>query len=303
VTRVLVTGASGFVGRRALLALRRRGFEVHAVARRPPGERADDVAWHAADLLEDGARRALLERVGATHLLHLAWYAEPGAFWAARENAPWVAASVRLVEEFADAGGERAVLAGSCAEYDWAAAQPLREDAPLRPATFYGVCKDATRRVVEGLAERLELSLAWGRIFFLYGPEEDERRLVASVARALVAGERAAISEGSQRRDFLHVDDVAGAFAAMVDGAVDGPVNVASGEGVTVRRIAELLAQAAGRPDLLDVGVVPSRPGDPQEIVGDAGRLRDEVGWRPGFGLEEGLAHTVAWWLDRAPTP
>jgi nucleoside-diphosphate-sugar epimerase len=298
VTRVLVTGASGFVGRRALVALRRRGLEVHAVARRPPGERADDVAWHTADLLDDGARRTLLEHVRATHLLHLAWYAEPGAFWAARENAPWVAASVRLVEEFADAGGERVVLAGTCAEYDWAAAQPLREDAPLRPATFYGVCKDATRRVTGGLAERLGLSLAWGRIFFLYGPEEDERRLVASVARALVAGERAAISEGSQRRDFLHVDDVAGAFAALVDGAVTGPVNVASGEGAEVRRIAELLAQAAGRPDLLDVGAVPSRPDDPPEIVGDAGRLRDDVGFIPAIDLRDGLERTVNWWRE-----
>jgi nucleoside-diphosphate-sugar epimerase len=298
VTRILVTGASGFVGRRALLALRRRGFEVHAVARRPPGERADDVAWHTADLLDDGARRTLLEHVRATHLLHLAWYAEPGAFWAARENAPWVAASVRLVEEFADAGGERAVLAGTCAEYDWAGAQPLREDAPLRPATFYGVCKDATRRVTEGLAQRLGLSLAWGRIFFLYGPEEDERRLVASVARALTAGERAAISEGSQRRDFMHVDDVAGAFAALVDSAVGGPVNVASGEGVAVRRIAELLAQAAGRPDLLDVGAAASRPGDPPEIVGDAGRLRDDVGFIPAIDLRDGLERTVNWWRE-----
>jgi nucleoside-diphosphate-sugar epimerase len=101
----------------------------------------------------------------------------------------------------------------------------------------------------------------------------------------------------------LHVDDVAGAFAALVDGAVTGPVNVASGEGVAVRRIAELLAQAAGRPDLLDVGAVPSRPDDPPQIVGDAGRLREEVGWRPGFSLEEGLTQTVAWWRDRERTP
>ena len=295
-TRVLVTGASGLVGRRALVALRRRGLEVHAVARQPSRECAENVAWHAADLLEDSPRRALLERVRATHLLHLAWYAKPGAFWTARENAPWVAASIRLVEEFADAGGKRAVLAGTCAEYDWAATQPLHEDAPLRPTTFYGVCKDATRRVAERLAERLGLSLAWGRIFFLYGPGEHERRLVASVARALAAGERAAISDGSQRRDFLHVDDVAGAFAAMLDGAVTGPVNVASGEGVAVRRIAELLAQAAGRPDLLEVGAVASRADDPPEIVGHAGRLCNEVGFTPAIDLRDGLERTVAWW-------
>ncbi len=122
------------------------------------------------------------------------------------------------------------------------------------------------------------------------------------MARALTAGERAAISEGSQRRDFMHVDDVAGAFAALVDSAVAGPVNVASGEGVAVRHIAELLARAAGRPDLLDVGAIASRPGDPLEIVGDATRLHTEVHWEPAFNLEEGLAHAVAWWRDRART-
>ena len=296
--RVLVTGASGFIGARALRALAARGFEVHAVARGgapgdapgevhavapggAPGDAPAGVAWHAADLLDGAARRELVEAVGASHLLHLAWYAEPGAFWTSRRNAPWVAATVGLVDEFAAAGGRRAVLAGSCAEYDWSAPQPLAEDAALRPATYYGVCKDATRRVVAGLAEQAGLELAWGRIFFVYGPREDERRLVASVARALVAGERAPTSAGTQRRDFMHVDDVAGAFAALLDSAVAGAVNIASGEPVEVREIVAGLGRAAGRGDLLDVGALPARPGEPAEIVADVTRLRDEVSFVP----------------------
>jgi nucleoside-diphosphate-sugar epimerase len=299
---VLVTGASGFVGRRALAPLLARGFEVHAVGRaaRAPAGTPDAVVWHGADLLDAAARRRLVAEVGASHLLHLAWYAEPGAFWAARENAPWVAATVGLVDEFAAAGGERAVLAGTCAEYDWIAPQPLREDAPLAPATFYGVCKDATRRVCAGLAERAGLSLAWGRIFFLYGPREDPRRLVASVARALAAGERAPTSAGTQLRDFLHVDDVAGAFATLVDAGIEGAVNVASGEAVSVRSIVERLAMAVGRPELLDIGALAQRPGDPDEIAADVARLRDEAGFRPALTLDEGLARTALWWRDCA---
>lgn len=296
--RVLVTGASGFIGRRTLEPLQDAGFEVHAVTRgagAPAGTPAD-VTWHAADLLDPAARRALIETVGASHLLHLAWYAQPGAFWAARENAAWVAATIGLLDEFAVAGGERATLAGTCAEYDWSAPQPLSEDAPLAPATFYGACKDATRRVVDGLAGLAGLSFAWGRIFFLYGPHEDERRLVASVARALVAGERAPTSTGLQRRDFLHVDDVAGTFAAILGSDAEGPINVGSGEAVTVHSIARRLADAAGRPELLDVGTLPDRPGEPAEIVADIARVRDEVGFTPRFGLDEGLAATVDWW-------
>jgi len=300
--RVLVTGASGFVGRRAIDALAARGYEVHAVARGgAPDGAPDAVRWHAADLLDARSRGELVGSLHASHLLHLAWYAEPGAFWAARENAAWVAASVGLLDEFAAAGGTRATIAGTCAEYDWTAPGPLAEDAPLVPATFYGICKDATRRVAEGLAERAGLSLAWGRIFFLYGPREDPRRLVASVARALVAGERAPTSAGRQRRDFLHVDDAAGAFAALLDSDVAGAVNVASGEAVAVRRVVETLAQAAGRPELLDVGALAERPGDPPQIAADIARLRDEVGFEARVTLADGLASTVDWWGARAP--
>jgi nucleoside-diphosphate-sugar epimerase len=303
--RVLVTGASGLVGSRALAPLRSRGFDVHAVARRPPAVGpSDGVSWHRADLLDAAQRRAVVADVGASHLLHLAWYAEPGAFWTATENAAWTSATIALAEEFAAAGGRRAVMAGTCAEYDWtatsgAARHALREDAPRAPATLYGVCKDATRRVVASLAEPLGLATAWGRIFFLYGPGEDERRLVASVARGLVAGERVATSAGTQVRDFLHVDDVAGAFAALVDSDVTGPVNVASGDGVTVRDVVETLARLTGRADLLDAGALPMRPGDPESLVADVGRLRDEVGWTPRVGLEDGLRETVDWWRGR----
>lgn len=302
-SRVLVTGGSGFVGRPVLAALAALGYEVHAVARRPPpGGAGEGVRWHVADLLDSGARAAVTAGIEATHLVHLAWYAEPGRYWTAVENAHWVAATLGLLEAFAAGGGRRAVLAGSCAEYDWTHGRLAEASTPLAPATLYGVSKDATRRVAEGLAERLGLSLAWARIFFLYGPREHPQRLVASVARALVRGERAATTEGSQVRDFLHVDDVAGAFAAVAASDVTGAVNVGSGEGVAVRDLVRALARAAGAEDRLAVGAKPSRAGEPPELVADARRLRDEVGFRPAYTLEAGLAQTVAWWR-RAEAP
>lgn len=299
-SRILVTGATGFIGRRALEPLGAAGFEVHAVARRPPPDPAAAVRWHAADLLHAEQRRAVVERARPSHLLHVAWYAEPGAFWTAPENASWVVATVGLMEDFVAAGGTRAVFAGTCAEYEWGGAPgPLREDAPLEAGTFYGACKDATRRVVSGLGEHREIAVAWGRVFHVYGPGEDERRLVAGVARALALGERAATSAGDQVRDFLHVDDLAAAFAALVASDVTGAVNVASGEGVTVRRVVELIAAAAGRPELLDAGALPARPGEPAELVADVTRLREEVGFEPSISLADGLAETVAWWRER----
>jgi len=284
--RVLVTGAGGFIGRHVLEPLRARGFEVVA-----PRRAEIDL------LAPDGPRRAI-ERARPTHLLHLAWYAGHGRFWTSEENVRWVEASLALLRAFAAAGGRRAVVAGTCAEYDWTAGEELLHEArsPLRPATLYGAAKHALHTVAAAWGEQNGVALAWGRIFFLHGPGEAPGRLVASVARALAAGEPAQTASGTQVLDVLHVSDVAAAFAALVDADVTGPVNVASGEGRSVRTIVEALGAAAGRPDLLRIGARPDRPGDPPRLLGDATRLREEVGWQPALGFEEGLAATLRWW-------
>jgi nucleoside-diphosphate-sugar epimerase len=285
VKRVLVTGATGFVGRHAPPLLAERGYEVHA------------VGSTAADLLDPAAAVSLIEQVRPSHLLHFAWYAVPGKFWSAPENAAWVEASIRLLRAFSDAGGERATMSGSCAEYDWTGSGVLSElRTPLLPSTYYGVSKHALASVGAGLAAERGFSFAWGRIFFGYGPHEQPGRLVSQVAAALVKGEPAPTSEGTQRRDFLHARDVAAAFVALLDSDVEGPVNIGSGDAVAVRDVISLIAAAAGRPDLVRWGEIPQRPGDPPVLEADVARLRDEVGWTPGIPLEEGIRETVEWW-------
>jgi nucleoside-diphosphate-sugar epimerase len=287
--RVIVTGATGFIGRHAPSLLDERGFEVHAVGSRD------------ADLLDPAAAESLVARIRPSHLLHFGWYAVPGRFWTAPENAAWVEASIRLLRAFAGVGGERAVISGSCAEYDWSAGHGLlsERETPLRPATYYGVCKHALAGVGQGLAAELGFGFAWGRVFFAYGPYEQPGRLVSQVAAALVKGEPAPTSEGTQRRDFMHARDVAGAFVALLDSDVDGAVNIGSGAAVPVRDVVSLIARAAGRPDLVRWGEIPPRAADPPVLEADVARLRDEVGWSPGIPLEAGIRETVEWWKTR----
>src|SRR5439155_6654344 len=135
------------------------------------------------------AVRALLAAVRPTHLLHLAWIATPGVYWTSPENHRWVEASLHLLRCFAAGGGRRAVLTGTCAEYDWSAAGVCHEtQTPLRPTTVYGVCKDELRRRAEEVCRAAGVSLAWARLFFLYGPGEHPARLFPGVVQALRAG-------------------------------------------------------------------------------------------------------------------
>jgi nucleoside-diphosphate-sugar epimerase len=305
VTRVLVTGGSGFIGRPTLAALVAAGHEVHALTSRRDPPAVDGVAWVACDLGEPEAVEAAVAAIAPGSLLHLAWYVEHGLFWTAPENVQWVERSLALLRAFAAHGGRRVVMLGSCAEYDWASGDERFDErsTPLRPSTLYGAAKDGLRRVGQAYAEQLGIEFAWGRMFFLYGPREPPGRLVPAVIRALLAGEDAAVSSGRQIRDLLYVDDVAQALAALLASDVCGAVNIASGEAIALRDVVAEIGRLVGREDLIRFGALADRADEPERIVASAARLSQEVGFETAWTLRAGLESAVSWWRKAQPAP
>ena len=199
------------------------------------------------DLLDHAATKAAVAEAQATHLLHLAWHAGARDRWTSPTNLDWVSATFALVQAFAAAGGQRAVGGGSCAEYDWSA-ETLSEDTPLRPVTLYGAAKAAASLALTKASPALNLSFAWARPFFCYGPGEPPGRLFDDLVKGLKAGEPVDCTDGEQRRDFLHTADIAAALTALLSGEVQGPVNIASGEAIPVRDLIMETAAQMGRP-------------------------------------------------------
>lgn len=298
--RVLLTGATGFIGNHCVPLLAEKGFEIHAVSSKaPPPQCPFEVHWHKADLLDITQTKTLIQGVKPTHLLHLAWYVVPGKCWTSDENLRWVQASLGLLQAFSRCGGQRVVMAGTCAEYDWQYCYCSEQVTPLSPTTLYGTSKHALRIMVDAFAKENALSNAWGRIFFLYGPHEQPVRLVPSVIRSLLLDKPALCTHGNQLRDYLYVEDVADAFIALLESDIQGPVNIASGYPVALKDIVYTIAEKLNRRDLLQMGALPLPENEPDLLVANVGRLTGEVGWRPRHDLDQGLDKTIHWWEDR----
>lgn len=291
---VLVTGASGLIGRQALGPLIERNFAVHAAARRLPDPKGQAVVWHKADLLDPFQRAALIDSVAPTHLLHLAWVTEHGEFWEHPANALWLDISKDLVRRFDRAGGRRVVVAGSCAEYDWSASSLglgtcIESVTPCMPSTIYGRAKLDLGQAIRELSS----SAASGRIFLLFGDGEAPGRLVPSLIDSLLKGVPIELGPGDLERDMLDSQTVGAALACLLASDVTGPVNIASGMSVTIAEIARIVATATGRPDLIRLGAKPRRTGDPQRLVAKIDRLTTEVCFDPRFDIERSLKRMV----------
>ena len=304
--KVLLTGATGFIGRNCIAGLLAKGYDVHAVYLNSVAENLPSVAekdaavhWHQVDLHKQDEVDAFIKKTKPDHLLHLAWYAVPGKFWTASENLDWAISSLSLLRAFITHGGQRVVMAGTCAEYDWGYGYCSEQVTPLAPASFYGACKHSLQITLEALSRQAGISSAWGRIFFLYGPHENSQRLFPSVISSLLKGENARCTHGEQIRDFLYVKDVANAFVSLLESNVSGAVNIASGRPIAIKEIVSKIADKLNCADRVELGALPADSSEPRLLVADVKRLTEEVGWTPEFDLDSGIDHTIEYWKKR----
>ena len=297
---VLITGARGFIGKHCMEVLLEKGFSIHAVSSR--GRHNDyprQVEWHHADLHNAEHVLRMMAEVRPEYMLHLAWDVSHGVYWSSLENLRWVKSSLTLFQAFIDAGGQRALMAGSCAEYDWSYGYCIEDKTPLSPSTLYGSCKDALRSVYLAAAREAEVSCGWARLFFLYGPNEHPERLIPAIITSLLKEEAVLCTHGDQVRDYLYIKDAARALVAFLESDVEGTVNIASGQPLVLKDLIYNVAEITGNTDLVQLGALAAAKDDPPLLLASTKRLVDEIGWYPGYTLSEGLEETVKWWRTR----
>jgi nucleoside-diphosphate-sugar epimerase len=304
--RIWVTGASGFIGSHVVRLLMQAGCSV--VAQLSPRARPwrlqailDDLVVVRSDLADRAGLRAALADIRPDACIHLAWYTEPGKFADAPANVDSLIYSLILLEELIRVNCRQVVMAGTCAEYDPDLGY-YREDSLTRPQTLYAATKLSLGLVGQKMAASSGINLVWARPFFVYGPSEDERRLVSGLIKGLSGGQECPLSQGDQVRDYLHVEDVASALWMLTHNQASGIYNVSSNVPITIRQLAETVGNELGRPELIQFGKLPYREWEPMFMCGDNRKLRG-IGWTPRFSLLEGVRHTIDWWKANHSSP
>ena len=268
----LLTGATGFVGRQVLRALGNQGAQVRLVVRDDKLGQLEDLQGvesvvFSPDLFAENDNWWASACKGIDVVIHVAWYAEPGKYLQSVRNLDCLIGTLQLAKGLAQAGVKRFVGVGTCFEYELSAGL-LSVGTPLHPLTPYAGAKAA---VFMALSQGLPLQgieFAWCRLFYLYGEGEDARRLVPYLRTKLAAGEPAALTNGQQIRDFLDVREAGQMIVETALSHQQGPVNICSGVPITVRQLAEQIADEYGRRDLLEFGVRPDNLIDPPSVVG-----------------------------------
>lgn len=302
--KVLLTGATGFIGSHVARLLVNKGCNVYAIVR--PGSstwrivdvmpsinvltcdlaKADDLYYH-------------LEMVRPEMCIHLAWYMDPSKGLNGLGNISTLSSSLNLAAYLANLGCKKFLAAGTCMEYDtdWGY---LSEISPTKPSNLYGASKLALHIVLEQIAKNSEMQVAWLRFFYLYGPAEDERRIVPSVVLSLLRDQTAKVTPGEQVRDYLYIEDAAAAIWAIAHSSLTGAVNVGSGKPVTVREVATKIGALLDKADMLRLGALQYGQNDPMFICANNRRLVENTAWTPIFSLDEGLQRTIEWWQGQS---
>lgn len=266
--QVIVSGATGFVGQHLLPLLLREGHEVVAVIRNVEKARTfdwfKDVRVVQADLLKNDID--FTPQDGAS-LVHLAWHGLPNydALFHFEENLP---GSYRFVKELVGRGVSKVLVTGTCFEYGLTYG-PIAADAPAKPVTPYAMAKDTLRQCLTYLAAQRPFTLQWARLFYMHGPGQNPKSLLAQLDAAIDAGaEVFNMSGGEQLRDYLPIETVAERLRVILAGNEGGTFHVSSGEPISIRRLVENRIKERDSNIRLNLGFFPYTKYEPMAFWG-----------------------------------
>jgi len=300
-SKILITGANGFIGKQVVSTLLSHKHDVHALCHNSKSsivkENHDNLHTYNVDLLNASEIKHFFEehKNEFPNLIHLAWYVGPKCH-VANINLDWVTSSLTLLEEFHLHGGETFLGAGTCSEYEYKYGYLSEYLTPTDPGTLYGNGKNALYRLAKIYCKQNGLRFLWPRIFNLYGPNEKSVRLVPYVINCCLKNEDIKVSDCLKFQDYLHVSDTAKGIVSLFESNLEDACNICSGKPVQLRTIVETIAGLTNFKGNILFGSIPAAFGD-DVVVGNNEKLKT-TGWSQDYDLTTGLKQTINWWIE-----
>lgn len=291
---ILVTGASGFIGRQIVKDLLALGYHVTGIQFQNNLDfQHENLKMVRLDLLDYSAVQDFFANNSFDKLIHLAWYGATKCH-THNINIDWIGASLNILKYF---HGKKILLAGSISEYDFEYGYFKENITPLNNKSLYGKSKAALYEVSQTYCKQNDIDFKWARIFNLYGQYERPQRLMPYVITSMLKGEDVKVSSCTKYQDYLHVNDVSNAIIKLFESDVQGAVNICSGQPIQLKTIVEKIRELTNFNGKVLYGAIPSGFEDPV-VVGDCTKLSQELNWTPKHSLDEGLTLCVDWWKE-----
>lgn len=300
-TNILVTGGTGFIGRNMLPLLREQepSATIYALSSKTAHELGNTlpkgVEAVSCDLLNAEQVASTVANIKPNKLIHLAWGMEPSNY-NLPSNFEWLSASMQLIANFQQAGGQSMLIAGSCVQYDWQLGGCSEANTPRAVNNTYGHCKNILEDYALAFSEAHNMQCTWARPFFMYGPFEDDRRLLAYVIKNLVERKPATVQNGALLRDFMHCEDVASLMLALHQQSCHGVFNIGCGEMTSLGEAGQMAANIIGCPELLEIKV-PENVSN-KYVYAHTDKVSSTINWQPRYTMQSGLEQTINWWRN-----
>ncbi len=288
--KVLVTGATGLIGKELIEPLKEAGFDIFAITI-DKNNHNNGVHWIEGNLFDENFIKITIENIKPEYLLNMAW-CTTGDYLSSDINYKFLNAGINLLKYFKDNGGKRVVFAGTCFEYKFKDS-PLKEIDELdADKTIYTFCKNKLHEISEYFCKINNISFGYGRIFYVYGRNEDKIRLTGMIIDKLSKNEEVIIKNGKLYKDYVYAKDIAGAFVALLNSEVKGSVNICTGKTISIKDFALEIGKQMGKENLIKFKDEPSS--QPPIIVGDNSRLINEVKYEVKYKLSEGIKEVLS---------
>lgn len=294
--KILVTGATGYIGSHVCDELIKKNYDVHATVFSRVFDSSKNLVSHKLNLMDRKAVSSFFEKNKFDIIIHLAWYVGPKC-QISPLNIEWLESSLHLIKTFWENGGKTVLVSGSMSEYDFSYGWCIEDKTPLNSPSLYGQTKAALYQILEKFCKFHDLNLKWARIFNIYGLNEKKTRLIPYIINSMLKNEDVNVSHCNQIQNYMNILDVAKALIMFLESDITGAVNIAANEPVKLKYMIEFCKREIKYNKKINYGAI--KPSFEQLFLsGDISRLHKEVGFKQSISLENGLKDTINYWRN-----